>query len=54
MGNGVSKVPFPPYLAEAGDEMRRKWGVKGNLGIEKLGEEKILLDFEVKEQALRF
>lgn len=33
--------------------MSKKWGLKGNLGSEKLGEEKMLLEIERKQDASR-
>lgn len=34
-----------------GKEMSQKWGLKGNLGLVIMGDEKVLLEFELRAEA---
>ena len=52
-GRWSSKKYFLFDLAHAGKEMSQKWDLKGDLGLSKLGDEEIWLEFESKGEALR-
>lgn len=42
---------FSQDLEESREEVGMEWGLKSNLGLEKMGEEKLLLEFEFKGEA---
>ena len=52
VGRWEGRDPIQCDLAEVGKEMCRKWGLKGFLGMAKWGDEKFLLEFESKGEAL--
>ena len=52
VGRWEGRDPIQCDLAEVGKEMCRKWGLKGFLGLAKWGDEKFLLEFESKGEAL--
>ena len=52
VGRWEGRDPIQCDLAKAGKEMCRKWGLKGFLGLAKWGDEKFLLEFESKGDAL--